>query len=119
MEIKAIASKVMNLLINKQVQEIAVWQSDTTVLLLDGTVENYEWGCNDICQMPALAEMLDIVKEAGYEVWFSGYGVSWERVHVYLSEESEIAKMRKYTKVKNPPYYYNGCARIGYRYFHR
>ena len=119
MEIKAIASKVMNLLINKQVQEIAVWQSDTTVLLLDGTVENYEWGCSDKSQMPALAEMLDVVKEAGYKVWFSGYGVSWERVHIYLSKESEVAKMQKYTEVKNPPYHHHECARIGRMYFHR
>ena len=118
MEINAIASKVMNLLINNQVQEIVVWQHGMEFLLLDGTYEIH--ACECTCeQLSTLSESLAIVEEAGYNVWFSGYDVSCERVHIFLSEESDIAKTRKYTRVKKAPCGHSSVAIIGRMYFHR
>lgn len=116
MGIMEIVSKVVGLLIVKNVQEIDIWAYDTDVLYLDGQKENFKMGCNPH-EMNKLANSLkSILPDAGYNVYFTGFNVSWERVIIYLKEDSEIAKQYPmYTQVEED----NDEAWIGEVYFHR
>lgn len=121
MEIMEIVSKVVGLLTTvKRVQEIAIWQRDTDILYLDGTRENLNCGCYILEDMEKLENILNsILSESGYRVWFSGYSVSWERVHIYLDQDSEIAKQYlKWTPVVEDGEEVDSVP-IGCVYFHR
>ena len=138
MEKTLIIKEVIRLIAVKRVQEIAIWKCDTDVLLLDGTCNNYEWGC-EIDQMSELGdELKSLLEGAGYEARFSGGNVSNECVRIILAQDSEIHKnfaescheyvegselgrrrINIVTYVKNPPCGHSRSAIVGHQYFLR